>query len=68
MPAENPGRGKFAKLMTHHVFCNVYRNKLVAGMNSNRMADKLRRYVIPARLGLHNLFVAAFVHLFDLHH
>ena len=44
MPSEHPGRRKFSKLMTHHVFSNIYRNVLPTIMNGQSMTNHLGEY------------------------
>ena len=43
MTAESAGKSKFAKLMTYHVFSDIDRNKLVAVMHGESVADEIGR-------------------------
>lgn len=41
--AECAGEGKFTKFMTHHVFSDINRYKLVAVMHGESVADEIGR-------------------------
>lgn len=47
--AECAGEGKFTKFMTHHVFSDINRYKLVAVMHGESVADEIGE-IIDARL------------------
>ena len=44
MSAIGAGGSKFAKFMPNHILSYVHRYKLVAIVNRNRMANKVRSY------------------------
>jgi hypothetical protein len=63
---EHTRRRKFTELVTHHVFGNENRIKILSVVNQKRVADKIRRYHRAARPGFDRLFRARSVHLVDL--
>src|SRR5687767_6206691 len=60
---ELAGRCKLTQLMSHHEFCYIHRDKLVAVMHSKSVTHKIRRNRRAAAPCFDNtLFVFAFVH------
>ncbi len=41
--AESAGKSEFTKLMSHHVFCDIDRDKLVAVVHGESVADGIGR-------------------------
>ena len=63
MAYESPRRSEFTELVTHHVLRHVNRNELVAVVDGDRMADKVRGNHAGTGPSLDNLFLlATFVH------
>ena len=63
MTAEVAGRGEFAEFVAYHLLSYVNRDKLVTVVNSDSMADKVRRDHTGAGPGLdHFLLLATIIH------
>ena len=62
MTLERTGRSKLTKLVSYHVFSDIYRNVLLAVMNSDGMTDKFREYGGRTGPCLQNLLLVLLVH------
>ena len=62
MAAEYARRGKFAQLVSDHVFRNVNRDELITIVHSESVAYEIRRNHRSARPSLDNLLLAALLH------
>ncbi len=65
MSAESAGKSKFAKLMPYHVFSDIDRDKLVAVMHGESVADEIGRDHGSAAPCLDDRLLAGFFHSGD---
>src|SRR5258708_35020843 len=68
MATEHSRWGKFPQLVSHHVFGDIELGKLLAVMNQESYADKLRRYRAVPRPRLNRLSTDAALLALDLRH
>src|SRR5262245_3568427 len=65
MGVKCPRRGKFAELMTHHIFADENRNELATVVHADRVSHHFRSDGRAARPSAHNLLLARVVHRAD---